>query len=174
MDIREKYYNWLRKESGLGLEYSRLLLFLFRTLFEPPMEMDVNRQHDGIDLRYRFAYENDISPGMVNDYLMDDDCSYLEMMIALALRIQENMFNDDQYGVAFWIREMISCSGLEELTDQYWHEGDAKAILYRIKTHNYQPNGIGGLFFAPDGADMRTLEIWYQMHEHINFLERNN
>ena len=61
----EQYYDWLYKIvcgewEPRNLSFHRLLMYLFNRDYIPACEMDVCRATDGINLRYRFASENNI------------------------------------------------------------------------------------------------------------------
>ena len=67
----EQYYDWLYKIvcgewEPRNLSFHRLLMYLFNRDYIPACEMDVCRATDGINLRYRFASENDIPYGKID------------------------------------------------------------------------------------------------------------
>ena len=119
----------------------------------------------GIDLRYRFGYENSYENTMISSYLDNSPCSVLEMLIALAIRCEEHIM-DDRYrnrtGQWFW--GMIENLGLRKMTDARFDEDYADEIIQRFLDRRYKRNGEGGLFTVEHcRRDLRTVEIWYQM-----------
>ncbi|WP_243133445.1 hypothetical protein [[Ruminococcus] torques] len=63
---RQVYFNWMCQLVFDGryskkLSYRRLLKVLHKIEFTYSIPMDGNRAEDGIDLRYRFGYENGYS-----------------------------------------------------------------------------------------------------------------
>lgn len=171
MDLEERYFEWLTEKVGGMEDYERLLRYLFRTPFEYTMPMDSNRYEDGIDLRYRFAEENDISDWEVSNGLGQRECSMLEMMIALALRCEVHIMADDDIGdrTSSWFWTMTISSGMIAASDRNWDEYIADRSVKRIRDRTYLANGDGGLFrihsFYPD---MRRLEIWDQAMAYLN------
>ena len=62
-ELNSKYFNWmcqlvLGRRHSKSLSYRKLLRFLNRVDFFYTIPMDGNREGDGINLRYRFGYEN--------------------------------------------------------------------------------------------------------------------
>ena len=107
----EQYYDWLYKIvcgewEPRNLSFHRLLMYLFNRDYIPACEMDVCRATDGINLRYRFASENNIPYGKIDAVFQGVPCSMLEMMVALAIRIEEHIMEDrsmgNRVGQWFW------------------------------------------------------------------------
>ena len=99
----EQYYDWLYKIvcgewEPRNLSFHRLLMYLFNRDYIPACEMDVCRATDGINLRYRFASENNIPYGKIDAVFQGVPCSMLEMMVALAIRIEEHIMEDRSMG----------------------------------------------------------------------------
>ena len=92
-ELNNRYFNWMCQlvsvqQYSQGRSYVRLLRFLYKTDFYYTIPMDGNREADGIDLRYRFGYENSYKESMITTHLDNRPCSVLEMMIALAIRCE--------------------------------------------------------------------------------------
>lgn len=170
-ELSTRYFEWMcdlvcdgkqyRKSS-----YRKLLQYLNSVTFTYILSLDGNRYEDGIDLRYRFGYDNDIDESVIASYLDDRPCSVLEMMIALSRRCEEHiMFNPDigdRTGQWFW--GMISNLGLIGMTDSRFNESYAEEIIDRFLNRKYERNGEGGLVTVSNSQyDMRTTEIWYQI-----------
>lgn len=167
--ITQLYLDWIyalvfpKPSEGL---YHRLCRRLYHTDFRFSIPMDMNRESDGIELRYRFAYENSLDRRIVAHELDNRPCSVLEMMAALALRCEEGVMGDpgkgNQTGRWFW--EMIVSMGLDTMTDDHYVERHVDNVVRRMLDRKYPANGRGGLFtIRQSQRDMRKAEIWYQM-----------
>lgn len=165
-DIKHNYYIWL-----LGLvdckheRYGKLLSFLDGIEFTYILDMDGNRYEDGIYLRYRFGHTKDISQAEIAAELDNRPCSVLEMMVALAVRCEEEIMSNSNYGdrTYIWFMEMISSLGLEDMTDDNFDEEYVETIVHNLLKRDYAKDGRGGLFTIPYCEhDLREVEIWYQ------------
>ena len=170
--IQDEYFEWLvgiACVNNRAVSYRKLLSYLHETEFVYSIPMDGNRAEDGIELRYRFAH----------GYLRDDDaeyaitgpCSVLEMMLALAIRCEENIMDDPTKGdrTAQWFWGMIRSLGLGGMYDTNFDIDKARYVVDRFLDRDYNPNGSGGLFTVRDfDYDMRTIEIWHQLCEYLN------
>ena len=166
--LAEDYYNWLldfiEDEEHDWSTYSSLLDRLFTREFYDIIENDDNRVSDGLNLRNRFADEIGEHLYFVLDDL-PDYCTVLEMMIALAIRIEDNIMYDpdkgDQTSKWFWI--MVRNLGLEDCTDENFYEREVDDILDRFLERQYDYYGNGNIFTVNNPRnDMRKVEIWYQ------------
>lgn len=174
--ILNEYFEWMIRLVCDG-KYSRRLSWrkLFRLLHETEfiyiLEMDGNRADDGMDLRYRFAYESGYDERMIDDAMVEKPCSLLEMMVALAQRCEEHITDDPDSGnrTGKWFFEMIESLGLIIMDDEHFDKVASADILVRFMRREYLPDGRGGLFtISNSGHDMRSAEIWYQMMWYLN------
>lgn len=170
------YFKWMcglvcNKRYSKRPSYQKLLRYLHSIDFQYSIPRDDNRAADGEDLRYRFAYERRYDDVIIAEYLDDRPCSVLEMMIALALRCEEDIMDNpdlgDRKGQWFW--EMLVNLGLGSMHDENFDEDYVDEVIERFHDRNYEPNGKGGLFTVENPPiDMRRAEIWYQMCWHLN------
>jgi hypothetical protein len=166
--IENQYFDWMcRMVASKKYKtrfYRELLHFLHGIEFTYTIAMDGNRASDGIDLRYRFGYEEGYDNRLVTHYLDDKPCSVLEMLVALSMRCEETIMSDgecDRTGVWFW--SMLNNLGLTEMDDSHFNERKAYDIIQRFLDREYSYYGEGGLVTVKNpGGDMRTAEIWYQ------------
>lgn len=167
-NIENEYFEWLYgivcKSSKKS--YKRLIDYLHQVDFTYTVLLDENRERDGIDLRYRFGYEKDYSINTIFELLGGYPCSILEMMIALAIRCEENIMDDpdvgDRTGQWFWC--MVESLGLDEMTDSRFDRDYVDDVVSIFLSRDYGRNGEGGLFTVNHArGDMRKIEIWYQM-----------
>lgn len=173
-DISEEYYNWMLGLINIGDEYSLLMRKLHMTPFRYILPMDGNRYEDGINLRYQFAYENDIPQSVAATLNDHDPCSVLEMMVALAARCEVHIMHDDDEGdrTGYWFRVMLSNLRLLYMTNENYNDALVTDILNRFLDRRYAKNGDGGLFVLKDfSGDMRKVEIWYQLMWYLSELQ---
>lgn len=172
-DIENKYFEWMfdlvrGKRYPDDISYKELLWYLNDIEFEYYIRGDYNRAADGIDLRRRFAYDY-LAIDHAEDYILGP-CSILEMMVALAIRIEEIMDNPD-YGdrTSQWFWRMIISLGLGGMSDENFDIYAADSIIGRFLDREYDFDGRGGLFtVGHSNRDMRDIEIWKQMLMFIN------
>lgn len=151
--------------------YSKLFDYLHSVEFVYTIPLDGNRAEDGIQLRYRFGEDRGYPDPMIAAYLDDQPCSVLEMMIALALRYEENIMYDTDMGnrTGQWFWGMIENLGLSDMNNGYFDEDYVEMVVYRLLNHKYKRNGEGGLFtVSKQNVDMRNVEIWYQAAFYFN------
>lgn len=145
--------------------------YLHHRIFRPAMPMDENRAEDGKSLRYRFVLDHpEFEP--YRKYLAGP-CSMLEMMAALAIRIEETIMDDPRYGnrTFQWYRKMIKSLGLGGNTDKYYDEDRVIEACDIFMRRDYAADGEGGLFkLKRPPADLRDVEIWVQANWYINEL----
>lgn len=170
-DVNNEYFDWLYglvcKQSNSHISFRRLLMHLHNINFRYSIRKDQNRAEDGIDLRYRFAITEHYgeSPDLIMDYL-GGPCSVLEMMVALAIRCEENIMDDPNIGdrTGQWFFGMIISLGLGSMTDTRFDRYFVEDIIETFLDREYEPNGRGGLFTIRDcDVDLRDVEIWYQL-----------
>lgn len=168
----EEYFEWLCKFVA-GDSHRHLLLYLDSVPFEAKHDMDNNRIADGIKLRYKFAEDTGKTVEYVEkEFDMSSTCSILELIVSLAIRIEEDM-SDPDYGdrTVIWFWEMVKSLGLYGMTDEDYDQFYTQSTVDTFLKKEYEPSGKGSLFTInnPD-VDVRTLDIWYQMGLYVNRL----
>lgn len=174
-ELNTEYFEWMYRlvcndEYSRGLSYRKLLYHLHQTDFFYRIPMDGNRAEDGTDLRYRFGYEHPHEGPAIASYLDDRPCSVLEMMVALAIRCEEQIMDDPDVGdrTGQWFWNMIVNLGLGPMDDRRFDPAFVDRILQRFMNREYGPHGEGGLFTVRNCRnDMRSIEIWYQMNHYL-------
>ena len=173
-DYEKEYFEWLcnfvcdEEYDSINQmrSYSKLFEHLHMRPFVATLDRDEHRISDGLELRMRFCQEMGYFPEIQGQITNGRPCSIFEMMLALALRCEETIMDDDDYGNRtgqwFWI--MLVNLGLGHMSNQDYDEASADYILERFVNREYNPYGEGGLFVVHNPRqDMRTVEIWYQM-----------
>lgn len=168
--IEKHYFEWIRSlvindKFYTSLSYTKLLNRLNEITFIPDNIYDNNRYNDGIEFRYIFGYANGYSNKEIKEKVDIRSCSMLEMMIALAYRIENQIMSDDEFGdrTGQWFWNMIVSLGLGTMSDDKYDEIKVNYILDRFMRKQYSPNGAGGLFTLNNcESDVRNEEIWTQ------------
>ena len=167
-DVNNEYFEWLcdlacRNRYSNQISYKKLLTCLHSTPFRYLIPMDENRAEDGLELRYRFVYENDYTDDV--EMYIDGPCSVLEMMVSLSLKCEEIM-DDAQIGdrTRQWFWGMIANLGLGSMTDDNYNRRYVINTVEQFLDREYEPDGVGGLFTIRNcDYDLRDVEIWHQL-----------
>lgn len=167
-DLIEGYRDWLYNIVLLDDycdRYEMLLDYLFSRRFTWFVEHDDNRAEDGFLLRRDFMQDYEITDDAWYKEL-PQRCSMLEMMIALACRCEDILY-EPEYGdrTALWFWEMVWNVGLGRMDDEQFDELYCDICVNQLLDRLYDKNGEGGLFPCKNGdIDMTKAEIWYQMN----------
>lgn len=171
-NIINEYFEWMinivcgKRFSG-RVTYKKLLSFLHMIPFRYEMRSDENRAEDGVDLRWRFAVDTgrENQNCWIRDCL-EGPCSVLEMMAALAIRIEETIMDNpalgDRTGQWFW--SMITTMGLGAMNDNNFNRKSAGNIVNTFLDRQYESDGDGGLFrIRGIDVDLTKVDIWTQL-----------
>lgn len=169
----DDYFNWIISHicdtsRPQRKTYYHLLTYLYETEFRCSIPNDDNRADDGMGLRFRFADEHSIVD-ILNR--VDKPCSVLEMMVALALRMELDIMDDPDIGnrTGQWFWSMINSLGLGVMDDKSIDYNMVENVVNRFLDRSYEPNGHGGLFTVENCPyDLREVEIWYQMNWYLD------
>lgn len=172
--LSDEYYYWLLDIIDCldypNEKYSRVLDKLYDTPFYDLIPNDCNRIDDGYSLREKFAEDVGEHPYYVMDAL-PENCSILEMMIALAIKWEDNIAWDPDMGdrTSEWFWIMMENLGLTFYDDSRFNKQEVEDILRVLLERKYCTDGRGGLFKVNNpNIDMRNLEIWLQMNYFFN------
>ena len=160
-----EYFNWLADIVDLRShnEYSELLLYLFRTEFFWVVPKDIIMAKNGIHLRYDFLEKNYIDVG---DAWLDDPCSVLEMLVAMAQRVRFDIMPDFDYEVDYWFWKFLDNLEVLKYDNRHYSEIEVDFIVQKFLKREYFTGGKFCMFFTKKhqiGVLKRT-ELWYQMH----------
>jgi hypothetical protein len=170
--IEDVYFNWLySKVASVDIPtpsstHWKLLKELHSFEFVWLIPGDDNRAEDGLDLRREFITQSRLEE---DPYWVNVGCSVLEMLIALARRIE--FITDLDAEEWFWI--FMTNLGLDELSDA--SKGIARKVANVLDVfvwRTYQRDGTGGLFPLRNAEhDQRKVELWYEMCAYLVELE---
>ena len=139
--------------------YDKLFEHLYSCDFEWPDEIpgDFNRAADGIQLRKDLGFY-DISD--------NKPCSILEMLIALAMRMDQDIMYSPEEGdrTGLWFWEMLANLQLVSQNDYNYDAAYVDSCIEIFLRRQYDADGSnGGLFVLNNPRkDLRGIEIWYQ------------
>ena len=146
--------------------FSKLFTQMNNTPFLVLNEYDNSRVSDGLLLRDQLGCVDCGRP-----------CSILEMLVALAIRIEDQITVNDRYGdrAGQWFWEMIVNMGVGGMTNDNYDEGLVTEVLLRFNNRQYNYDGSnGGIFVIPDPPnDLRNTDIWYQANWYLSRLYRS-
>lgn len=174
-ELAESYFDWMYHivcDDGYynRVSYKVLLNYLFNKDYIPFLEMDRNREVDGIGLRRDFALDCNVPIDLVETNFELKKCSILEMMIALSIRGERIMHDPslgDRTGQWFW--NMIVSLGLNHMNDREFNEQVCDLIIFNFLHNQYEPYGKGGLFTLTNcNVDLTSVEIWNQFMWYLN------
>lgn len=171
--IKEEYFDWILDQvtvPEIHYNYLKLFRILYETEFTWTIEYDENRAADGIDLRSKFAEQMGYSYEEWRKNLDDRPCSLLEMMAALAIRCEDCIMGDADYGdrTDIWFWNMIVTMGLKDEDDEEIDVIYVKERVKRVLNRDYAADGYGGFFYVPGRTDLQKSEIWYQLNYWLN------
>jgi hypothetical protein len=177
MPLDDEYFEWLYSHVGsVELKnrtktYWKLLKLFYTKEFtwdEENIPRDENRAEDGKALRLEFVNERKIRKTANVKSWMQEPCSVLEMMIALAWKMEF----DGGRTQAEWFWEMIANLGLIDCTDAAKSEDIVvNIVLDKLINRQYGESGAGGLFPLHEyDTDQREVELYYQLESYL--LER--
>lgn len=168
-DIVQSYYDWICSIAILDeydrQNYSLLLNSLWNSEFVYILPMDKNRESDGLNMRYHYGRLHGIDCESIDHIFETRPCSMLEMMVALAIRAEDQIMQDSKAGnrTSYWFMEMLINSYLYSLTNDNFDQRYYDICLDIILNRRYEPNGDGGLFKVDEPKqDMRATDIWFQ------------
>lgn len=166
----ERYFGWICRmvmcDEMKSHPYEKLLRYLDSREFTYIDPMDENRMIDGVDLRYRFGEHFGLIPIEVSSLFQDKPCTVLEMMVALAIRCEEHIMDNQDLGnrTGEWFWEMVKSLGIDGMDDEHFDEYQVSMTVDTFLDRKYSHDGEGGLFTVVGSTrDFRKAEIWFQL-----------
>lgn len=156
-----------------NLERFKKLGHLFEILhnieFRYIIERDGNRDADGMNLRDGYNIPDGYSNKQIEEF-MDRRTSVLEVLIALAIRVDDDYIGDpgEEHPEEFFL-EMLENLGLWAFKGKRYKEEDVRRIIDRWLDRDFTRKGVGSPFpLHYCERDQRDLEIWDQMKAYVN------
>lgn len=151
------YKKRLLKHVGFNHgEYDMLTDHLIDVTFEWYINGDYNRAADGLFLRENLIGERSN---------IDGPCTVLEMLCALAMRMETEYIGDD----CDIFEELLTNLDLLYFDNGNYDEIKVGDILDTWMGRKFNYDGIGSIFpLDRPSIDQRDIEIWQQMQEYIN------
>lgn len=179
--LRDAYFRWLCYFIGFedvgysSCRYCLLLTYLYSMDFYIMDDVEGNEQNriiDATDLKVEFC---ETHPEIDPDTMFENDPSVLEVLVALARRIDFDIMYDSQMerNSSYWFWKIIQNLGMDGFTDDNynynWSYDDVDIIMERCMDRTYDKNGNGSLFPLKNPTfDPRKMEIWMQMQAWLN------
>ena len=172
-DSFKSYYEWLlekvsKNRTSNSISYNLLFRSLYTMEFTCLFDQDKNRISDALKLRGDYTEHGVCIPYRRNGKtsFLHRPCSVLEVMIALAIRMEDTIMTNPAFGnrTAQWFWMMVASLGLNGMYDDNFDSDYVNGILENFLLRKYEPNGRGGLFTIKNtDKDLRKVEIWVQM-----------
>lgn len=175
MDNDRDYYFWWLYDRVKGSYYNELLEELYNIPFaRPRFDIDKSREVDGLGLRKEFSevthYRYDVH---------ERPCSFLEMLIALAYKLDNDVLFETKYGDRSldWFWMFIDLLGFSQATDDHWNYSWKKHVndkCEKVKNRRCGKDGKDGMFYIPwREEDMTQESLWRQLMWYVDENVRN-
>lgn len=177
VEIKNAYFSWLVSKVPIDDMHWCLMRRLHQKDFFwlESVSHDANREQDGMDLREDFADDSEWRKEDILEVLAGP-CSVLEMLVALAMRIERDIMYtpDDGDRTGEWFKLMLDNMKLLPMTDTDYYQPYVDQILEDIMSRHYKKNSKGSIFPVRNtqGKDWRKTEIWMQMMLYFNEYSR--
>ena len=174
----DEYYRWLVDlvcDDYYIKYYSKLLNDLYEREFIWSINRDEDRAIDGMGLRNRYCHKFKRTETRIISKFQEG-CSVLEVMAALAIRIENEYMHDSRKDInntKEWFWNMVISLGLDRNDDCQYDHDRTVAILDAFIERRYRRDGKGSLFMIENldkKLDMAELDIWTQMNWYIDSL----
>lgn len=178
------YKNWLLDRVGFNnlerrdlggfhqSDYDALMTALHETEFIYVIDRDENRMRDGLRLRYYFFQDIGMSTDadFVSDVSDPIPCSVLEVLVALAIKIDDNYTGDpaDPHPeIVFW--DMIKNLGLHKFINSTFNAVEFDKIMDFWLMREFGNDGNGSIFPVKSVTFLsKSEEIWRQATAYIS------
>lgn len=173
------YYRWLLSKIDIQHheDYRTLMTILFDRVYDCFVDNDGNRKETGLYLRYVFEDETGYPISEYKEVGLNVPCSVLEMLIGLAISIENDIMYDPEFGdrTAMWFWMMLENLGLDKATDEeigFDLRFGVPYIDHILDTwlgRKFDYDGTGSPFpLKNPQEDQRNVEIWYQAMAYLD------
>lgn len=161
----EEYRDWLLSIVEFRRKnFDDLMNQLLYTPFVWSIENDRNRKEDGMELRRMYF------SGIRGEKVPDFPCSVLEVLVALARRIDKEYIGEPgepHPGMIFW--RMMRNLGLDKYTVRRYNQGAVLKAVSKWLLREFNEDGEGGIFpMKHTVRNQKILPIWNQMTEFLS------
>ena len=161
------YFEWLLDKicdnSHPREQFRSLLEGLWRREYYAVIFLDKNRVSDGLTLR--IEYNSIPRSKKLSPEELSQPCSVLEALIALCIRIEQDILIDDNMGnrISIWFWTMMENMELHFMDERRYDDYYVNQVIDKFLNRKYGPNGEGGPFYIPySSKDLRDVELWNQ------------
>ena len=167
VEIKNGYFSWLVEFVKPDDRHWCLLRRLHQKdyIWLDCVPLDENRDKDGRALRVKFANDSEWPLEEVLGVL-EGPCSVLEMLVAMAMRIETDILYDAAYGdrTGEWFWMILNNAHLNMNDDEYY-QIYIDQVLNTILSRWYDKNSEGSFFPVKNtcGRDWRKTDLWMQM-----------
>lgn len=169
-EMWDDYGAWLVDRVGFRKKrYGKLMAKLHNVPFRFSIRLDESRASDGIRLRDEYALEHDLLYPKFGQ-----DCSVLEMLVGLALRVEYEYIGDpkDEHPERFFWEMVENLFDMEhhwkQCTDDEFDDLYVDFVLNRWLSRSFRSNGEGSIFpLKTPIRNQRQVEIWSQMNAYL-------
>ena len=172
VEIKNAYFSWLVSHVKADDCHWCLLRRLHQKeyIWLESVPLDENREKDGRALREEFAEDDDTVMGDIYGAL-EGPCSMLEMLVAMAMRIETDILYDAEYGdrTSEWFWMILKNAGLD-MPDKDYYQIYVDQVLNSILARYYNENSEGSFFPVKNtyGKDWRKTDLWMQMQIYVD------
>lgn len=170
-ELWNDYFNYLIWRCNLEkfCDYGRLFYILHDIDFTYILDRDENRADGGIELRDDYTIPDEFEDETIEDFYLQK-CSVLEMLIALAIRVDDEFIGDpaEEHPEKFFM-EMIKNLKLDRFNSKRFCEDDVIKIVQKWLDRKFDRDGNGSPFPVKySHRDQREVEVWDQMNAYIS------
>lgn len=166
-----EYLECLIARCGLAKykKYHKIFECLHEMEYTYVLDRDKNRESDGLGLRKDFINDRHVK---FYDEFINRRCSVMEMMVALAIRVDSHILCDPMSGEETpykFFMEMIENLRLNQFSGSRFDDHGIHIYINKWLNRDFCKNGDGSPFpVIHDKRDQRELEIWDQVNSYIN------
>lgn len=172
MSITNDYFSYMKEliyDPAYSDDHEEVLKTLKNVNFRAILDMDTNRIGDAIEFRAEFERNNGYFEPIIRDPV-----SVLEVMVSLAVRCEDMIMANTNYGnrTNIWFWYMVKSMDLLDFDDWNFDFDEVMSRIERMLDRNYEKDGFGSLFYVPNcDKNMKNLDIWYQMQCWLNTID---
>lgn len=166
--IEDIYFDWKYKlmNTERYQSYRKLFIKLDRIEYKYTIPLDENRLIEGVGLRFIFGEDVGIHSVDIMKTFDNQRCSVLEMLIALAIKCEQEIMWDPDLGdrTDKWFWEMLTNLNLHNMVDESFNEEYVEEVINKWLNRDYNYYGEGNIFVIQNPRqDLREVETWYQL-----------